>query len=612
VTHARGPLLAVAVVGLWAALDLSLARVGLRHDVAWTAYALGFVGLRWLALSLAPGLVAWRLQGRAWTGAALAGMLASAALAAALARWVGPTPPAGWVWLGLELGALSAFGAVVSGLAVAGPRRVVLAVAGLAWLGVAARPTPPPPVPDAGRGVAADGAPDVVLITLDTFREDALSASPRALVSGLTPTLDGLAASGCRVDGAMAPAPLTGPSHGGLLSGRDPVALGTLLNGRPLARDRPWLPERFAAAGWATAAFVSSAMVAGPLGFERGFDVYDDDLRDVTLPLATSMTRLQPPATKRQRQRAHFDRAGDVTVARLDAWLGRQDPAGPPVLVWLHLYDTHAPYRPSQAARERLSGVDLTGALPDPNAYAEHPARPRSSAIRRLMGLLDHTPSRPDGDADGPRRLDQVRAYLGEAMDTDARVARALASLDLWRGDRDRVLAVVGDHGESLTEHNEFASHQHHVYRANLAVPLILLGAGPCPGDGVSTLGLGHQLLASAGLDSRSFPTFESEPVVSFARGLAHGDARGRRLNKVAVTSGAYRVIGADREFGPLFESYDLDADPAELDPTADVPPELVAALEEQLARVRGMGDPDADISAETAAALEALGYMGD
>lgn len=157
--------------------------------------------------------------------------------------------------------------------------------------------------------------PDVVLITIDTLRSDALG-----WVAGknATPTLDRLAGSGASFPGAVAPAPVTLPSHASILTGLVPPRHGATDNGIPLGSGPASLAERLGAAGWSTGAFISGLPLAKHFGLDRGFDRYDDQL----------------PVRGRER------RAPETVRAAL-SWLeGVEQPA----FLWLHLYDPHDPY----------------------------------------------------------------------------------------------------------------------------------------------------------------------------------------------------------------------------------------------------------------------------
>jgi choline-sulfatase len=166
----------------------------------------------------------------------------------------------------------------------------------------------------------ADARPDVLLITVDTLRPDALG-----WVAGRNPTpaIDALANGGFRFPAAVSAAPLTLPSHASILTGLYPRRLGLRDNGQALGPGARTLAEAMKARGYATAAFVSGYPLDSAFGLDRGFDVYDDALapgRDGDL-----------------------ERGAGATVEAATQWLSR---AGSPAFAWVHFYDPHYPYEP--------------------------------------------------------------------------------------------------------------------------------------------------------------------------------------------------------------------------------------------------------------------------
>ena len=213
---------------------------------------------------------------------------------------------------------------MAAGAGTARSRRHVVAVA-LALL---------PGACDGERETAGSTArPSILLVTLDTTRADAVG--PEA-VGIETPAFDALARRGRRFRQAYATAPETLPSHASMMTGLYPAGHGVRENARPLSRDHELLAERLRQAGYRTAAFVSSFVLARRFGLARGFDVYDDEL----------------PAERDERP------AADTTERAL-AWLG--DNAGAPSFVWVHYFDPHAPYHPPEPFRSRHEGAPYLG-----------------------------------------------------------------------------------------------------------------------------------------------------------------------------------------------------------------------------------------------------------
>lgn len=177
-------------------------------------------------------------------------------------------------------------------------------------------PTPAPPVEPV--------APDVLLITIDTVRADALGAY--GATPSPTPHLDALAARGTLVEEVQTTVPLTLPAHSSLMTGRWPDEHGVRDNlGFRLADDADTLAERFHAAGYATAAFVAAVVLDGSFGLDQGFDLYDDGF-DLTTAGEDSLAVTQ--------------RDGAVVRAAAEQWWSAQEG---PRFAWVHLYDAHRP-----------------------------------------------------------------------------------------------------------------------------------------------------------------------------------------------------------------------------------------------------------------------------
>ena len=177
--------------------------------------------------------------------------------------------------------------------------------------------------------------PSILLVTLDTTRADAMGPEARGIS---TPAFDAVAARGRRFRQAYATAPETLPSHASMMTGLYPAGHGVHENARALPDGHAVLAERLKQAGYATAAFVSSFVLARQFGMARGFDVYDDH---------------RPANTVERSARATTDRAlGFLTQA----------PATAPLLVWVHYFDPHTPYAPPEPFKSQLKAPHPRGA----------------------------------------------------------------------------------------------------------------------------------------------------------------------------------------------------------------------------------------------------------
>lgn len=228
-----------------------------------------------------------------------------------------------------------------------GPGRTLAAVAGRALLGVGllAAACGRAPAPGPSENARPAHRPSILLVTLDTTRADAIGPEARGIQ---TPAFDALAARGRRFRQAYATVPETLPSHASMMTGLYPAGHGVHENARSLPASHAVLAERLRPAGYGTAAFVSSFVLARRFGLARGFEVYDDEL----------------PAGRAERT------ARDTTDRAL-SHLARDLPA--PLFLWVHYFDPHAPYDPPAPFRGR---------------YAKDPYRGEVAAMDEELGRL--------------------------------------------------------------------------------------------------------------------------------------------------------------------------------------------------------------------------------
>ena len=146
---------------------------------------------------------------------------------------------------------------------------------------------------------------NLLLVTLDTVRADHLGCYGYA--AARTPNLDALAASGLRFAQAIAPAPLTTPSHATMMTGLVPPSHGVRDNGCRLADEQTTLAEILSARGYATAAFISSFTLESRYGLAQGFATYDD----ACAPGGRSLATRWPMNVRRQLLRMRAERLND-------------------------------------------------------------------------------------------------------------------------------------------------------------------------------------------------------------------------------------------------------------------------------------------------------------
>jgi choline-sulfatase len=266
------------------------------------------------------------------------------------------------------------------------------------------------------------------------------------------------------------------------------------------------------------------------------------------------------------------ERRGDRTALLLARWLEDQAASpGAPFFAWLHLYDPHEPYQPPPPFREMFASNPYDGEIAFDDAVV-------ASILDKLsqLGLRDHT-----------------------------------------------LIAVIGDHGESLGEHGE-ETHSMFVYEGVLKVPLILWRPGRIPAGVVVKEAVRATDLAPTLLELLSLPPLKTDHGRSLIP-LIDGRSAGPSPPIYAETylplfymnwaplrsirDERFKLIDAPRP-----ELYDLGRDPREEHNLYAQEAATARALKEGLDRLTGGGEGSMEVGRldqETAEKLAALGYLG-
>src|SRR5260221_9067830 len=118
--------------------------------------------------------------------------------------------------------------------------------------------------------------PDIILVTIDTLRADAVGYSGNAKVR--TPFLDRMAGEGLVFTNAHAHNVVTLASHANILTGLYPFQHGVRDNsGFKLDPKYPTVASMLKEAGYTTGAFVGAFPLDSRFGLNHGFDTYDDN-----------------------------------------------------------------------------------------------------------------------------------------------------------------------------------------------------------------------------------------------------------------------------------------------------------------------------------------------
>jgi arylsulfatase A-like enzyme/Flp pilus assembly protein TadD len=223
------------------------------------------------------------------------------------------------------------------------------------------------------RAATSDAPSDVILITIDTLRADALGFRGNTRVR--TPFLDSLAARGTVFTHAHAHNVVTLPSHTNILTGLYPWQHGVRDNaGFTLDAKHLTIAVRLREHGFATGAFVSAFPLDSRYGLDRGFDVYDDSY----------------PANANALDFAVQERPGHETLQHAAAWWNAA--AGRKRFMFVHLYEPHAPYLPPPPFAEQYRTEPYLGEVAATDAMLARILGPLLAASPNALVIItgDH------------------------------------------------------------------------------------------------------------------------------------------------------------------------------------------------------------------------------
>ena len=297
---------------------------------------------------------------------------------------------------------------------------------------------------------AAPGAPNVLVIIVDTLRADHLSAYgyPRPT----SPNIAQLAARGVLFENAIAPSAWTLPSHASMVTGRYPHDHGADTFSKSMDGRYATVAEAFQARGYRTGAFSANlAWFSRSSGLDRGF-LHFEDYRQSASSAASRTYLGERLVAACYVLSLCGGLPGRLTAEEINAhalrWL---DSDKRPFLVFLNYMDTHEPYLPPSPYREAFT---------------------LGSRKRILQGFQPEL---------APEQLQgEIGAYDGAIAAVDARVGQLLRELATRGLDRNTLVILTSDHGEGFDEHG-LLGHLNSLYRELLHVPLIFSWPGRLP-----------------------------------------------------------------------------------------------------------------------------------
>lgn len=473
----------------------------------------------------------------------------------------------------------------------------------------------------------AQNRPNIIFVLIDALRADRLSCC--GYHKHTSPNMDILARGGLFFENAIVSAPWTLPSHASLFTGLFPTEHGATDENLYLREDVPTLAELISESGYFTVAHTAgNGWLSDDTNLMRGFQhFYGPTYYAPPRMLGSHLMRKirwKIRTTLKLDTKHHFTEALDA----VEGYLTLHRNEGEPLFFFLHLMETHMPYRPSEKAMKKFSldKVDPGQIRYLQKKFREYRTAPEKMTSEQLRILSD--------------------MYDACIATVDSRLNR-LFRLVRKREHRDNtVLVVTSDHGEQVGEHG-IVNHWMSLYDVLLRVPLIMwcpdrLGGGKRISQQVQQQDLFYTLLDIAGynggekvsrekIKNRSlvemvagrspFPEYTFSQQAYAKMTLEHilkfnpsFDNETLVSPKQAVRTNRFKYIkyGTGNE-----ELFDIASDPQETKNVIDEYPEVVEELRSKLNTLPASSDtgtaaPDQlkGFNPEIKKRLEDLGYI--
>jgi arylsulfatase A-like enzyme len=607
-----GGLVAGALVGAAEAVAVWVHAHGAGElpAIGWALLAYGAIGA---AGGLGLGLVAAILG---VDGFALAMTLVGAGLTGVVGRFrvirdvFLEQPPKGPIALAVQAAAflllLGLAAIVYRWLAGAATRRrpltrpivaaVVVGLLAAAWAGGSRLAPPVTPGLAVRSGHAPAGAPNVILLMIDTLRADHLSVY--GYTGNRTPNIDALAADGLRFANTFSQASWTRPSVATILTGLYPASHGAIHKADILPDRIDTLAEVLARGGYRTVGFANNANVSPAFNFQQGFEEYhylapsfffgaDEPAAQLTMYNGLRLVRERFLA--RAVDVYNYYQPAEVVTAKVKRWLADAGASPEPFFLFVHYMDAHDPYFVHPFNGEGYARVS------NPNPPAE-----LADKYRRLY----------DG---GIRYLDEQLGVLFDDLKT--------------RGLYDKTLVILtADHGEEFQDHGGWW-HGTTLYDEQIHVPLIMKPPGRAAGGRVvdelaTSLDIAPTILAAGKLavpdvmQGHALP-LDGGAAPSRASVFAEEDLEGNVLQAVRTREWKLVTANPDNPRGLAPEAlYDLARDPGErADASVKAPAEKEMMRAEMgksvlQARAHAGASEQRGVDGATTERLRALGYV--
>jgi len=299
-------------------------------------------------------------------------------------------------------------------------------------------------------------ASSVILIIIDTVRADHLGCY--GYERETSPNIDAFSKECVLFRNAISLAPWTTPAIAGMFTGQFPRVLGYDAEAVMVDDKVLCLAEIFRNNDYATAGVISHIFVSADLGFDQGFDSFDEEN-------AQGHGHISSPSVT------------DKGIAFVDANKDRK------FFLFLHYFDPHCDYILHEQY-DFFPGYQGDLYSGQPIADLREAARHMTAEDRRYLNAL----------------------YDSEIRFTDEHIGRLLRHLKDIGIYEDLTIVVTADHGEAFLERgDDWIGHTKNVYQELIHVPFMIRlpgkGDGRSVDETVSLLDFMPTVVAASGLE---------------------------------------------------------------------------------------------------------------
>jgi choline-sulfatase len=358
---------------------------------------------------------------------------------------------------------------------------------------------------------------------VDTLRADKVRVyNPKTIVQ--TPNYDAFAADATRFAWAQVPGTWSLPSHASILTGVYPSVHGAIAHEARLSAQIPFVAELMKRGGFKTGMFSSNGYVSSKWGFDRGWDINRNFIRE-SLP-----------------------NGADYLWKQAKTWI--QANSKKPEFVYLATVEPHVIYNPKKEFHKLYWTKPYKG-----------PIKPALTGIQ--LGSIK-TGKLKVNDTD--------KAYLeslhnAEITQSDEAFRVFIADLKAAGLYDTSAVVVISDHGDEFWDHGD-VGHAQSVHQELVHVPLMIRAPGVFPAGkvidaDVEAMDLMPTLLDLAGVAIP--PETQGSSLVSLARDELSASPRAAMSQNLGISRGLkvgrYRLI-----MGGRTELYDELRDAREQD----------------------------------------------